>query len=526
MTSRWVPGPSVGGGGELQDPKDSSLDRKLISSFGIPDNFKTRPCMRIKQEGDALESWWKSHLRTQMPKGKLDISSGVKEVDLLSASVNTELYNGAQGCCYTAAETLSYCMRVEIRISGIRWIGFKNLNDRFFPGVRIRVLLVQQVKGGLLKLCSPPPLWYSCGKPQQCYNKATLGAVLLAGLLNIRVRIVPRTKQNAERGPRLSDVLSCMDWLGFHIELPLTAIAKTASIMDPSQRLKLHQMADTYYSDGKRLDVELCVRGSGGYWASMRIESNLMLQIKEAQRDYGELWAIVQNVEDGSTKMYRDLKQYFWWNGMKQDVATRLEFPVVELDIFPWNSLTWILRYYSKRHDAIWAKLKNCMVTSTSIVSDRDPKFTSHLERITESLVSFWYYYLYAWWKLRTIKVGMSRRSRQHRFRAFVFSPSEELNVLGTKASSVLVSMDRLKIFGTNWRGFRIVQALTRSADIARSQSSLSLDHLMRGYHYQPLHVASLSLLIRFSLICSLTEEPENSFWIVKRESLKQKLSF
>ncbi|GJT59300.1 putative nucleotidyltransferase, ribonuclease H [Tanacetum coccineum] len=51
--------------------------------------------------------------------------------------------------------------------------------------------------------------------------------------------------------------------------------------------------------DLERLDVELCVRGSGGYWASMRIESNLMLQIKEAQRDDGELWAIVQNVEDG-----------------------------------------------------------------------------------------------------------------------------------------------------------------------------------------------------------------------------------
>ncbi|GKF44624.1 reverse transcriptase [Tanacetum coccineum] len=51
--------------------------------------------------------------------------------------------------------------------------------------------------------------------------------------------------------------------------------------------------------DLERLDVELRVQGSGGYWASMRIESNLMLQIKEAQRDDGELWAIVQNVEDG-----------------------------------------------------------------------------------------------------------------------------------------------------------------------------------------------------------------------------------
>nr|GFC87773.1 putative reverse transcriptase domain-containing protein [Tanacetum cinerariifolium] len=82
----------------------------------------------------------------------------------------------------------------------------------------------------------------------------------------------------------------------------------------------------------------------------MRIESNLMLQIKEAQKDDDELWAIAHNVEDDRlcvpsdqalrekvmteahsspftvhpclTKMYRDLKQYFWWNGMKQDVAT------------------------------------------------------------------------------------------------------------------------------------------------------------------------------------------------------------
>ncbi|GJW18973.1 putative nucleotidyltransferase, ribonuclease H [Tanacetum coccineum] len=121
--------------------------------------------------------------------------------------------------------------------------------------------------------------------------------------------------------------------------------------------------------DLERLDVELCVRGSGGFWASMRIESNLMLQIKEAQRDDGELWAIVQNVEDGkhtefsvdddgvvwfedrlcvpndqalrekvmmeahsspftihpgSTKMYRDLKTVLWWNRHEEDVATFL----------------------------------------------------------------------------------------------------------------------------------------------------------------------------------------------------------
>nr|GFD37366.1 putative reverse transcriptase domain-containing protein [Tanacetum cinerariifolium] len=28
------------------------------------------------------------------------------------------------------------------------------------------------------------------------------------------------------------------------------------------------------------------------------------------------------SVHSGSTKMYHDLKQYFWWSGMKRDVAT------------------------------------------------------------------------------------------------------------------------------------------------------------------------------------------------------------
>ncbi|GJT65769.1 putative reverse transcriptase domain-containing protein [Tanacetum coccineum] len=118
--------------------------------------------------------------------------------------------------------------------------------------------------------------------------------------------------------------------------------------------------------DLELMEVELVVHGSEGYIASLKIEPNLILRIKEAQKEDGELWSVVQNMKTGkqeefrvdehgviwydnrlcvpddsslreailtkahrspfsihpdSTKMYRDLKQNFWWNGMKQEVA-------------------------------------------------------------------------------------------------------------------------------------------------------------------------------------------------------------
>nr|GFD12124.1 retrotransposon protein, putative, Ty3-gypsy subclass [Tanacetum cinerariifolium] len=118
--------------------------------------------------------------------------------------------------------------------------------------------------------------------------------------------------------------------------------------------------------DLELVEVKLIVHGSEGYIASLKIEPNLILKIKEAQKEDGELWSVVRNmkkgkqeefwvhehgviwygnrlcvpnvsslreavlseahsspysIHPGSTKMYRDLKRNFWWNGMKQDVA-------------------------------------------------------------------------------------------------------------------------------------------------------------------------------------------------------------
>ncbi|GKD26543.1 retrotransposon protein, putative, ty3-gypsy subclass, partial [Tanacetum coccineum] len=72
--------------------------------------------------------------------------------------------------------------------------------------------------------------------------------------------------------------------------------------------------------DLELMEVELCIRGYDGYWDILKIEPNLILQIKEAQKEDSELCSPF-SIHPGSTKMYGDLKQNFWWNGMKQDVA-------------------------------------------------------------------------------------------------------------------------------------------------------------------------------------------------------------
>nr|GEZ00099.1 putative reverse transcriptase domain-containing protein [Tanacetum cinerariifolium] len=109
--------------------------------------------------------------------------------------------------------------------------------------------------------------------------------------------------------------------------------------------------------------VDALSRKSGmiaGIKASLRVEPNLISRIKETQKEDSEIWTIVENldkqvefrldddnvlwqdtrlvvpndaslretllteahsspffVHPGSTKMYHDLKQHFWWSGMK-----------------------------------------------------------------------------------------------------------------------------------------------------------------------------------------------------------------
>ncbi|GJV60707.1 retrotransposon protein, putative, ty3-gypsy subclass [Tanacetum coccineum] len=71
----------------------------------------------------------------------------------------------------------------------------------------------------------------------------------------------------------------------------------------------------------------------------------------------------------GSTKMYRDLKQYFWWNGMKQDVAT----------VLPTTS--------QKRHDAILVMVVDRQPTlSYSLPIQKNYSINGQSERTIQTL--------------------------------------------------------------------------------------------------------------------------------------------
>nr|GEY67184.1 hypothetical protein [Tanacetum cinerariifolium] len=58
--------------------------------------------------------------------------------------------------------------------------------------------------------------------------------------------------------------------------------------------------------DLELMEFELVVRGYEGYVASLKIEPNLILWIKEAQKDNDELWIMLQNLKDGRYQIYSD----------------------------------------------------------------------------------------------------------------------------------------------------------------------------------------------------------------------------
>ncbi|GJW41065.1 hypothetical protein Tco_0066910 [Tanacetum coccineum] len=140
------------------------------------------------------------------------------------------------------------------------------------------------------------------------------------------------------------------------------------------------------------MDVELVYEVLGGYWASLRIESILMLtRIKKLKG------------------------------------STQLEIPLWKWDEFPWILFYWF-DYTQKRLDAIW-EIVRLHGTQTSLCLDRDPKLESRFGKDYRQLGRTRFLKFRQYFILNTDEFQVGDR---------VFlkvSPSKELNIFGSKAS-------------------------------------------------------------------------------------------
>ncbi|GKD34839.1 retrotransposon protein, putative, ty3-gypsy subclass [Tanacetum coccineum] len=114
--------------------------------------------------------------------------------------------------------------------------------------------------------------------------------------------------------------------------------------------------------DLELMEVELVVRGFEGYIVRLKIEPNLILWIKEAQKEDDEQWSVVQNMKKGKQKE-------FWVDDHAHFLPIQQGYSVSKLaEIFQQE----IVRLHG---------------TPVSIVSDRDPCFTS---RFWKGLQNAW----------------------------------------------------------------------------------------------------------------------------------------
>ncbi|KAL4323589.1 hypothetical protein GQ457_11G020340 [Hibiscus cannabinus] len=198
-------------------------------------------------------------------------------------------------------------------------------------------------------------------------------------------------------------------------------------------------------SDLRALFARISLVGNGGLLAELRVESDLVSTIKELQMQDEDLATKASLVRQGyvlgfelrngnalyfkgSNKMYQDLRQLYWWIGMKKDVAeyvstclacqmVKAEHQVpsgllqpIQIPQWKWDRVTMDfvtgLPMTQRHHDAIWVIVDRLTKTAhflpvrvdftlerlarlyiaeiirlhgvpTSIISDRDPRFTS-----------------------------------------------------------------------------------------------------------------------------------------------------
>ncbi|GKA33927.1 retrotransposon protein, putative, ty3-gypsy subclass [Tanacetum coccineum] len=169
--------------------------------------------------------------------------------------------------------------------------------------------------------------------------------------------------------------------------------------------LELLKDYDTHiqYHLGKANVVADALSRKSGILANLQIEPEIIrdlerMDIKLYIREDAELWSMLQKAEEdeqtkfrmdndgvmwfGSTKMYGDLKQHFWWNGMKHDIATFVGKCLICQQVVV-DRLTKSAHFLPIRKDFLISRLADIFQqeivrlhgTPAAIISDRDPQF-------------------------------------------------------------------------------------------------------------------------------------------------------
>nr|GFB69733.1 hypothetical protein [Tanacetum cinerariifolium] len=234
-------------------------------------------------------------------------------------------------------------------------------------------------------------------------------------------------------------------------------------------------------------------------------------------------------VNPGSTKMYHDLKQHFWWSGMKRDVATfvsrclicqqvkiehqRASSLLQPLDILVWKwdeiSMDFVtgLPRTQRRHDAIWEILR-LHGTPSAIVSDRDPRFASRFWKVAVAEE-----------KLKEARTRQKSYANKHR-RSIEFQPGDRVFLKVSPARGVSSFGIKGKLSPRFIGPFEILDRVGEVSYRLALPPQLSHVHnvfhvsLLRGYKYHPLHFISYPL----DQICADLSYVEKSEAILDRQ--------
>ncbi|XP_035837185.1 uncharacterized protein LOC118485060, partial [Helianthus annuus] len=283
--------------------------------------------------------------------------------------------------------------------------------------------------------------------------------------------------------------------------------------------------------DLERMDIWLQDSKPDGYLARMQIEPDLISRIKDAQKQDEELWAIVQNLEVGSTKMYRDLRQNFWWNGMKEDVAryvskcltcqqVKIEhkrasglLQPLDIPIWKWDEITMDfvtgLPKTFKKNDVVWVVVDRLSMSAHFLPIQQGFSVNKLSEIFLQEII-------------RLHGTPSSMKEAQSRQKSYA---DQDRRPLEFKIG------DHVFLKVSPWRGVRRFgikgklsprfigpfEILERIGEVSyRLALPPQLSHVhnvfhvssLRGYNYHPLHVISYPLLTIHEDL-SYEEEPE-----------------